>query len=107
MTKTTQKKTARKLKESPFGEGDGKLYIKTKYAGMSPLVPYIDGLPLMRFGKSKTSYMEIDVAIEWHEREIKASGGKWDRGVLDVLLEAKRNFEVRRAAVGVGLTGLF
>jgi hypothetical protein len=45
------------------------LYIRTD-AVMNPLIPFIDGLPLHFFKRSKKSYLSFDTAINWCKREM-------------------------------------
>lgn len=80
------------MKRTPYAECEGKLYIKAIYAGMHIISLMIDGIPITFLGESKSPYLHIDEAIQWHEKEIKATNGKWKRKFLDTLLEAKRNF---------------
>jgi len=80
------------MKRTPYAECEGKLYIKAKYAGMHILCLMCDGIPITLLGKSKSPYLHIDDAIQWHEKEIEATNGAWKRKFLDALLEAKRNF---------------
>ena len=81
------------MKTAPYAECNGELYIKAKYAGMDSLCLIIDGITITHLGRSKVPWLNIDVAIQWHEKEIEATNGAWDRGVLDVLIETKRKFE--------------
>lgn len=87
---------ATKVKRSPFAECEGQLFIELKYAGMHPLCAYMDGLRLYSLGKRKRTYLEINTAIEWHENEIKMTGGQWKDDFLKVLREAKTKFETER-----------
>jgi len=81
------------MKTSPYAECNGELYIKAKCAGMDFLCLIIDGITITHLGRSKVPWLSIDSAIQWHEKEIEATKGDWDRGVLDVLIETKRKFE--------------
>lgn len=83
-------KTPQKAKKSPFLEYDGELYVKVKYAGMHYLSLIVDCVPISLFGK--TPYLKIDDAIQWHEKEIEATGGAWKRCFLDTHLKAKQDF---------------
>lgn len=67
--------------------------MKAKYAGMHILSLLVDGAPIVLLGKSQTMHLRVDDAIRWHEQEIEATQGAWNRKTLDVLLEAKRKFQ--------------
>ena len=82
-----------KKKRTILAEHEGKLYIEAKYAGMHFLCLLVDGISLTFFGKSDRAYLTIDQAIEWHQKEIKATFGKWDRKVLDALVGIKAKFD--------------
>lgn len=81
------------MKSSPYAECNGEIYVKAKYAGMDFCCLIIDGITITHLGKSKVPWLSIDVAIQWHEKEIEAREGRWDRRVLDALIEAKRKFK--------------
>jgi hypothetical protein len=59
----------------------------------------VDGIPIALFGKSETMYLHIDDAIQWHENEIEATHGAWDRKSLDTLLEARRQFQASQPEI--------
>jgi len=81
------------MKASPYAECNGEIYVKAKYAGMAFCCLIIDGIPITRLGKSKVPWLNIDVAIQWHEKEIEATEGAWDRGILDALIEARQKLK--------------
>ena len=82
-----------KTKRSPYVLNEGKIYVECKYSGISFLVIMIDCLTVYTFGKGKTTFILLDDAIRWHEKEIKTSnGGHPDTG-LKILTKAKNDLE--------------
>ncbi len=63
----------------------GKKYIEAK-AIMSGLVPFIDGLAVTYFGRSKRMYLDLDVAINWVREEMKYHSRDKYAKILDMLL---------------------
>lgn len=60
---------AKKKKWTPFAIGkDDRLYVEAM-AVMSPLIPLIDGLELMFFGREKRAYLTLEDAMEWCRKE--------------------------------------
>jgi arginine deiminase len=60
---------AQKRRRTPLAKSDdGSLYVELR-AIMTPICALIDGLPLVLFGRGKTAYLAVDVAIEWMEKE--------------------------------------
>lgn len=76
-----------------FAEHNGELFIKTKAAGIHPLVLCCDGLPLCMFGKSKTPYIKVKDAIVWHEKELaQTRGASGCKTTLEALKSALDKF---------------
>ncbi len=85
-------------KKSLFAEDkDGRLFVVLS-AVMNPLCAMIDGLPITFFGKGKTAYLEIDVAIEWVKNEMQFHSPDKYAKILQVLDRVKRRENVQ--AVG-------
>jgi hypothetical protein len=55
-----------------YEECGGKLFVNARYSGISFLVIMIDRIPVHYLGKGKTTFLLVDDAIDWHEREIEA-----------------------------------
>ncbi len=72
-------------------EADGKLYINTRAAGISPLIAAIDQLPLFAFKENKRDqFMELDVVLAWHRKELQESNGSSGRqDVVDACVKIK------------------
>ena len=81
------------MKKIVYAEYDGKMFIELQYSGVNFWCVGYDNIPLVILGKDKTPYLHIDDAIQYHEDEIEASNGAWDRGVLDNLIKAKGLYE--------------
>ena len=60
-------------KKTVFAEHKGVLYVQVA-AVMHPLIPYMDGLAIVFFPRSKRAWMTVDSAIEWCKREITYDG---------------------------------
>ncbi len=91
--------TKSKARRTPYTQCEGKLYVRAKYAGMHILSLLVDGTPIVLLGRSKTMHLHIDDAIQWHENEIAATLGAWDRKTLDALLEARRKFQASQPEI--------
>jgi hypothetical protein len=73
---------------------NGIFYIKIRAAGMHPLTPYIDRMRIFRFKKiSKSSYLLLDDAINWHEKEIKNSSYGGYPKTLNLLIQIREKFQ--------------
>ena len=70
-------------------DADGKLFVKVR-AVMNGLIPFIDGLPIVFFGKGKTAYLEIDTAIAWCRKESQYHSGEKYNKMIEVMEIAKR-----------------
>ncbi len=59
-----------------LAEYKGNLYVWIKRSGIPALIPFIDGMAICTFEKSKKQYLKIEDVISWHESELIESGGK-------------------------------
>jgi hypothetical protein len=50
-------------------ECEGRLYLPLNVAGIHWLCCLADGVALSFFGRSKKAWIDLDTAIEWHQRE--------------------------------------
>jgi hypothetical protein len=86
-------------KRSPLAvDTDGRKYVRTT-AVMSNIIPLIDGIPVTFFGRGKQSYLRLEDAIAWVEKEMEYHS----REKYEVVLEVLRRFrdqDVPRAACG-------
>ncbi len=76
---------------TPFAEYEGKIYVKIQATGIHPLCLLSDGwVAIVRFKGDRNTYVALDQAIEWHERELKESRGRsGNRKALKALSEIR------------------
>jgi hypothetical protein len=88
-----------KKSKSPFMSfiDEDVLYVELKYSGMHPLIPMIDGIPLLLWtpkGRKSKTYMKVTDAINWHEKELRESNGQsGNKRVMEALQSALKRFE--------------
>jgi len=79
--------------KTPFTEYEGTFYVSIAASGIHPLIPYIDGMRVTLFGRSRKGHLPIDEAIKWHEKELEVTNGEFgSTKVLNLLREARRRF---------------
>ncbi len=87
-------------KKSVFAASpDGRLFVEAA-AIMTPLVAVIDGLPVAFFGKSKKAYLEVDMAIEWCQKEKSFHSADKYATLIAVLERAKKQNEKELSSQG-------
>lgn len=77
-----------KKPKTMFAECDGKLYVKT-IGVMNPMIPMIDGLPIIMFKGDNRTYLSVDVAIDWCRKEAEHHSRKKYETIIAVLEKAK------------------
>jgi len=74
------------MKTPSFVFDGKKIFILNKASGIHPLIPFIDGMKIIKFPEFKPHYLVLDDVIEWHENEIKRPGGSVNsQHALDLL----------------------
>lgn len=66
----------RKKKVDQVVSYDGRLYVNSRYTGISHLVQVIDGMRLVQFKGDGSFYILMDEVLAWHEKELIESKGK-------------------------------
>ncbi len=80
--------------KTPFVEQDGKLYVEMLSTGIPPLCVCASGLTVCTWPKDKRTYIPIEQAIRWHERELKLThDGSGSRKILVALMKAHKRFQ--------------
>jgi hypothetical protein len=56
---------------------DGRrLFVHVRHSGIHPLVVLCDGLALTYFGKRDGPYLDVQAVADWHDKELRESGGR-------------------------------
>lgn len=51
----------------------GNKFIPISQCGIPPTFCIIDGVPITRFGREKSVYISLDIAMKWYEKELGAA----------------------------------
>ena len=87
------------MKVSPFAVSNGKFYVMIDASGIHPLVPFIDGMKIIKFPQWKQIYLFLDDAIEWHENELKNTNGQsGSTTALNLLKQPRANMTAKAVA---------
>src|SRR5262245_41572761 len=91
-----EERTMAKRQKTVFAEYNGKLYVTVR-AVMHPLIPYVDGLPLVFFPKDKKAYLEVDVAIKWCREEMRHHDTGKYQTMIEVMEKVKEETKAQLA----------
>ena len=80
--------------KTPFVEHGGKLYVRVRSTGIPPLCAVASGwMSVCTWPKDKHTYIPIDQAIRWHEKELEQTHGRsGSRKALAALQKARLLF---------------
>ena len=80
-------------KRTPYAMVEDRLIVESAASGIHTFVRLVDGLPQLHFKGENKLYMYVDDVIQWHEKELRESGGKsGNQRVIDALKAAKEKF---------------
>jgi len=84
--------------KTPFAEHDGVFFVTIAASGIHYLIPLIDGMRVVHFGKETKPYLRLDDAIAWHEKEIEESHGtSGSKKALGLLKQARERLTANAA----------
>lgn len=73
-----------------FAEHNGVAYVKVSHCGISPFCIAYDAMEISKFSGGRATYLKLDDAIAWHEKEVADTGGRWRDDYLKALRYAKQ-----------------